>query len=114
MQVKGEDDWMAKYFFSGGTMPSLDLLLYFQQHLTLQDQWYVNGTHYSKTLEAWLGNQDRNRQHIMGIFEQTYGAHQALKWFVYWRLFYLACSELFNYSDGDEWGVGHYLFTKTS
>lgn len=30
----------------------------------------------------------------------------------YWRLFYLACSELFNYRGGEEWGVGHYVFTK--
>lgn len=68
LQVKDETDWMAKYFFSGGTMPSLDLLLYFQQHLALQQQWWVNGKNYSKTLEAWLANQDKFRKAIMPIF----------------------------------------------
>lgn len=70
-QVQDETDWMAKYFFSGGTMPSLDLLLYFQQHLALQDQWYVNGTHYSRTLEAWLVNHDRFRKAIMPLFAKV-------------------------------------------
>lgn len=111
-EVQDETDWMAKYFFSGGTMPSLDLLLYFQQHLALQDQWYVNGTHYSRTLEAWLVSHDRFRKAIMPLFAKVYGPPAALKWFVYWRLFYMACSELFNYEEGEEWGVGHYLFVK--
>ena len=103
---------MSKYFFSGGTMPSLDLLIYFQQHLTITNQWWVNGQNYSKTLEAWLRNHDRHRRVVMQTFVATYGQKDALKWFVYWRLFYLACSELFNYNGGEEWGVGHYLFTK--
>uniref|UniRef100_A0A061R6F4 Cyclopropane-fatty-acyl-phospholipid synthase n=2 Tax=Tetraselmis sp. GSL018 TaxID=582737 RepID=A0A061R6F4_9CHLO len=111
-EVEREDDWMAKYFFSGGTMPSLDLLLYFQEHLACEGVWYINGSHYSKTLEAWLERQDRNRGNIMPIFQETYGAGEARKWWVYWRLFYLACSELFNYSGGNEWGVGHYVFRK--
>jgi cyclopropane-fatty-acyl-phospholipid synthase len=62
---------MARYFFSGGTMPSLDLLLYFQQHLTLQQQWWVNGQHYSRTCEAWLANQDKFRKAILPIFAQV-------------------------------------------
>jgi len=103
---------MAKYFFSGGTMPSHDLLLFFQQHLSIQSMWWVSGTHYSRTLEAWLRNQDRERRTVMSIFERTYGRAQALKWLVYWRLFYLACSELFNFGGGEEWGVGLYLFEK--
>eukprot|EP00879_Flechtneria_rotunda_P012911 GHRR01013484.1.p1 GENE.GHRR01013484.1~~GHRR01013484.1.p1 ORF type:complete len:380 (+),score=109.41 GHRR01013484.1:212-1351(+) len=109
-EVRDESDWMAKYFFSGGTMPSLDLLLYFQHHLSLQQQWWVNGRHYSATLEAWLAKQDRLKGAIMPIFAQVYGQAAALKWFVYWRLFYLACSELFSFNGGEEWGVGHYLF----
>ncbi|KIY97831.1 cyclopropane-fatty-acyl-phospholipid synthase [Monoraphidium neglectum] len=111
-EVRSEDDWMAKYFFSGGTMPSLDLLLHFQRHLAISGLWYVSGTHYSRTLEAWLVNHDKERRYVMGLFERTYGRAAALKWFVYWRLFYLACSELFNFNGGEEWGVGHYLFTK--
>eukprot|EP00775_Hariotina_reticulata_P005816 gene5816-6057_t len=107
-----ETDWMTRYFFSGGTMPSLDLLLYFQQHMQLQQQWWVNGRHYQATLEAWLANQDKLRRPVQTIFAQTYGKDQAVKWLVYWRLFYMACSELFGYHGGEEWGVGHYLFAK--
>jgi hypothetical protein len=80
-QVQDETDWMAKYFFSGGTMPSLDLLLYFQQHLALQDQWYVNGTHYSRTLEAWLVSHDRFRKAIMPLFAKVGGdTHKSGVW----------------------------------
>lgn len=111
-EVNGPDDWMTKYFFSGGTMPSMNLLLHFQEDLAVQKQWYVNGIHYSKTLEAWLEKHDEEKKLIMPLFEETYGKDQALKWFVYWRLFYLACSELFKYDNGERWGLGHYLFVK--
>jgi cyclopropane-fatty-acyl-phospholipid synthase len=111
-EVRGDDDWMTKYFFAGGTMPSQDLLLHFQSHLSIQAQWFVNGNHYSRTLEDWLKRHDAAKAAIMPLFATTYGTDQALKWFVYWRLFYLACSELFAYRGGEEWGVGHYLFIK--
>lgn len=68
-QVEGPDDWMTKYFFSGGTMPSLDLMLYFQDDLSVKEVNYVNGTHYSKTLEEWLRRMDRNQPHVMKTFE---------------------------------------------
>ena len=111
-ESRSADDWMARYFFSGGTMPSLDLLLYFQRDLSVVSTWYVNGRHYSRTLEAWLRNHDRHRRRVLALFERAYGAGRALKWFVYWRLFYLACSELFAFNGGEEWGVGLYLFAK--
>ncbi|CAL5229419.1 g12740 [Coccomyxa viridis] len=111
-EVKGEDDWMSKYFFSGGTMPSADLLHHFQDDVSLQQQWAINGKHYSRTLEDWLQRQDRQRAEVLPIMKETYGDGQGLKWMVYWRLFYLACSELFNYNGGDEWFVSHYLFKK--
>jgi len=110
--VESEEDWMTKYFFSGGTMPSSDLLLHFQDDLSIQNQWYVNGIHYSKTLEDWLIRHDTSKSKIMPLFQETYGKDQALKWFVYWRLFYMACSELFAYENGERWGVCHYLFKK--
>lgn len=96
-------------------MPSIDLLLFFQQKLSIENQWFVNGAHYSKTLEAWLGKQDAAYAQVMKLFEATYGdAQQALVWLNRWRVFYIACSELFNYNKGEEWGVCHYLFTKKS
>lgn len=111
-EVKDETDWMSKYFFTGGIMPSNHLLLYFNQHLTVENHWAVNGTNYAKTAEAWLKNMDAHRTEIMPILKETYGADQALKWWVYWRLFYLSCAELFAYKGGNEWMVCHYLFKK--
>lgn len=111
-EVKDESDWMSKYFFTGGIMPSDDLLLYFNEALSIEQHWHVSGLHYSKTSEAWLRNMDRHKQQIMPLFEQTYGAEQALKWWVYWRIFYMACAELWGYNNGEEWLVSHYLFSK--
>jgi cyclopropane-fatty-acyl-phospholipid synthase len=112
-EAKDETDWMARHFFSGGTMPSLDLFLHFQQPgLKIADVWWESGRHYSRTLEAWLARHDAARPAVLALFAETYGAERALRWFVMWRLFYLACSELFAYEGGDEWGVAHYLFEK--
>ena len=111
-EVKSEMDWMAKYFFSGGIMPSDHLLLYFPDHFKIEKHWRVNGMHYSKTSEAWLSKMDHHKSEIMPLFEATYGKDQAVKWWVYWRLFFMACAELFGYNKGQEWMVSHYLFEK--
>ena len=112
-EVNDETDWMSKYFFTGGIMPSDDLMFYFNDDLIVEKHWHVSGTHYAKTSEAWLKNMDAHKVQIMPLFEQTYGKDQAMKWWVYWRLFYLACAELWNYNQGNEWMVSHYLFHKT-
>jgi cyclopropane-fatty-acyl-phospholipid synthase len=93
-------------------MPSDDLFLYFQKDLVIQNHWRVNGEHYQKTSEAWLSKMDENREKIMPIFESTYGKENATKWWVYWRVFYMACAELWGYRKGEEWFVSHYLFKK--
>lgn len=111
-EVCDETDWMSKYFFTGGMMPAHDLFTHFQDDLKLIDSWKVNGTHYAKTAEHWLQNMDAHRAEIMPLFTQTYGAAQAVRWWVYWRVFYLACAELWNFRDGEEWHVSHYLFRR--
>ena len=110
--VDGENDWMARHFFTGGLMPSADLFLEFQRDLLIEDRWLINGQHYQKTLEAWLVRHDAGRDRILSIFAATQGNDLALVTFHRWRIFYLACAELFGYRHGEEWGVAHFLFRK--
>jgi len=93
-------------------MPSDDLLLYFQDDLKIEDHWCVSGKHYSKTSEAWLANMDAHKPEILLLFAETYGKDQVTKWWVWWRLFFLACAELWGYRGGEEWIVSHYRFIK--
>lgn len=111
-QEKDESDWIAKYFFTGGIMPSDDLLLHFQDQLKIEEHWQINGVHYQKTSEEWLKNMDRNKDKIMPILRKTYGEEKAGKWWVYWRVFFMSCAELWGYQNGTEWIVSHYRFRK--
>jgi cyclopropane-fatty-acyl-phospholipid synthase len=111
-EVKDETDWMAKYFFTGGIMPSDHLLFYFTEGLNTIDHWLVDGRHYQKTANAWLANMDRNRDQILKLFAQIYGVENKLKWWVYWRVFFMSCAELWGFNNGEEWLVSHYLFKK--
>jgi cyclopropane-fatty-acyl-phospholipid synthase len=112
-EVRDETDWMAQYFFTGGIMPSSDLLLYFQNALRIVDQWQVDGRHYQRTSEHWLQNMDRNRAAIEPLFAATYGADQVTRWWAYWRVFFMSCAQLWGYAKGREWFVSHYLFSKS-
>jgi len=109
---KDPSDWITRYFFEGGTMPSDDLLLYFQDDLAIRGHWRVSGTHYQRTSEAWLEKMDVNEAVITPILEATYGKENTAKWRAYWRVFFMSCAELWGYSNGNEWLVSHYLFEK--
>ena len=110
-QTEGDDNWMGRHFFTDGLMPSDNLLLHFQDDLQLTRRWRVNGRHYEKTCNAWLENMDRHRDSLMPVFHRTYG-EDAPAWFNRWRVFHMACAELFGFRGGNEWYVSHYLFQR--
>ena len=111
-EVQADDDWMSQFFFSGGMMPSDDLPLHFQNNLKLTQRWRWDGSHYEKTANAWLQNMDENAKQITPILAATYGENNTEMWRNRWRMFYMACAELFGYNNGQEWWVTHYLFEK--
>lgn len=111
-EVRDESDWMSKYFFTGGIMPADRLLYSFQDDLRIEKHWNVNGMHYGITAEWWLRNMDKNKNAVMQVFRECYGAGQAVKWFEYWRIFFMSCEELWKFRQGKEWGVSHYLLHK--
>ena len=105
-------DWLTKYFFTGGTMPSDKLLFYFQKDMCIERHWCLNGRHYQKTAEAWLQNMQCNKNALMQVIADVYGEKQTKRWWIYWRLFFLACAQTFGFKSGKEWIVSHYLFNK--
>lgn len=109
-ETEGEANWLGRHFFSGGIMPADDLLPRFQEHLRLTRQWRWSGVHYEKTANAWLANLDAGRDDVMPILAQTYGEANAAMWFQRWRVFFMACAELWGYDRGEQWWVSHYLF----
>ncbi|WMJ69317.1 class I SAM-dependent methyltransferase [Stenotrophomonas sp. 24(2023)] len=108
-ETAGEDNWMGRHFFTGGLMPAADTLLHFQQDLQLQQRWLLDGTHYQRTANHWLANQDAHRATLMPVLQQAYG-DGAPVWWHRWRMFWMACAELFGYDGGQQWLVAHYLF----
>lgn len=111
-EVEGEDDWMSKHFFSGGTMPSDDLFLRISGPLEIERQHRWSGTHYARTSEAWLKNLDQRKSAVMALFQKDLDPKEAKRVFHRWRLFFLACAETFGFASGQEWWVSHYLFKK--
>jgi cyclopropane-fatty-acyl-phospholipid synthase len=105
---RSSGDWMARHFFTGGIMPSEDLPRRFPEHLIVETQWRVGGLHYSRTLEAWLDRMDDRRGELLRLFQSVYG-DDAARWFARWRMFFMACSELFRFRGGEEWFVSHTL-----
>jgi cyclopropane-fatty-acyl-phospholipid synthase len=107
----GATDWMSRHFFSGGMMPSHDMLLHHQHALSVEDHWVIRGTHYQQTSDAWLSRLDENRHAVLRVLMKGYGG-DAERWLQRWRMFFMACSELFGFRDGNEWWVAHYRMVK--
>lgn len=111
-ETSGPGDWMGRYFFTGGLMPAFDLLARFQDDLRLEERWDVSGDHYARTARAWRENLERHRADALPVLSAVYGPADAPRWYQRWRLFFLACEELFGYRRGTEWMVGHYRFAR--
>jgi cyclopropane-fatty-acyl-phospholipid synthase len=111
-ETEGEDNWMGRHFFTGGLMPAADTLLHFQDDLAIEDQWRLSGTHYERTANHWLANQDGHREEINALLAAVYGNEEAARWAQRWRMFWMACAELFGYAGGNEWLVAHYRFKR--
>jgi cyclopropane-fatty-acyl-phospholipid synthase len=110
-ETVGDDDWMGRHFFTGGLMPAADTLAFFQQDLRLQQRWLLDGRHYERTANHWLANQDANREAVLATLRTAYGDLAPL-WFQRWRMFWMACAELFGYDGGRQWLVAHYDFVR--
>ena len=108
--VRDASDWMSRHFFSGGMMPSDDLALRCQDDLRVVRRWRWDGTHYARTSEAWLAKMDAAKGELRALFVATYGADEADRWWVRWRLFFLSVAELFAHDGGRCWYVLHTLF----
>ena len=108
-EERGPSDWMSKYFFTSGLMPSHDIFSHFEDDFVVERKWKINGLHYAKTCNLWLQNHYRKKKNIIDIFSKHYPNPR--QWFIRWQLFFLACEELFACNEGNEWFVSHYLLT---
>lgn len=112
-ETNGASNWMGRYFFTGGIMPSESLLSFYDQDMEIERQWQWNGSHYERTSNDWLKNLDSNHHQVLDVMESVYGRAQAHRWLNRWRVFFLACAELFGMENGNQWYVAHYLFRQT-
>ncbi len=113
-ETQGDDNWMGRHFFTGGLMPASDTLLWFQRDLEIEQRWHVDGSHYQRTANHWLHNQDANKAQVMAVLETAYGKQAAPLWFQRWRMFWMSCAEMFGYDEGQQWLVAHYRFVRPS
>lgn len=111
-ETQGDDNWLGRHFFTGGLMPAAHTLLWFQRDLRIEEMWHIPGTHYERTANDWLANQDARGHQVVDVLKRTYGEDLARLWVQRWRMFWMACAELFGYDQGREWFVAHYRFIR--
>jgi len=105
-------DWIGRWFFTGGTMPSDDLFLHEQRDLVVVDHWRHAGTHYERTLNAWLDRLDERRDEALAVLAEVHGPDEAPRHLQRWRMFLMASAEVWGLRGGSEFIVSHYLFER--
>ena len=113
-ETTGATEWLGRNFFTGGIMPDVDVFTRFQRDMRVTRQWTWDGKNYQRTAEAWLANMDRRKAAVLSTLASAYGEDEAERVFQRWRIFFMACAELWGYAEGAEWMVGHYLFEAAS
>jgi len=103
--------WASERFFTAGTMPSHDLLLFFQENMRLESRWGMNGEHYARTLGGWLERLDARQDEALAILETVYGRKKAKRALGTWRLFLISTEQIWRWNNGEDWMVSHYLFS---
>jgi cyclopropane-fatty-acyl-phospholipid synthase len=108
-QDDGHDDWIARHFFTGGAMPPLDLFEHVAGPFRLVKRWEIDPRHYASTCRAWLANIDAHAEELAFILAGAAGQAEARVQLQRWRIFLMACEELFAYDGGQQWIVSHHL-----
>ena len=98
---------MARHFFTGGIMPAHELLSHVPGPFEVEERWLVHGSHYARTAEAWLARLDAGRDRAVAALATVLPPREAELQAGRWRIFFLACAELFGFAGGDEWVVSH-------
>src|SRR5690606_26633397 len=112
--VGGAGDWMARHFFTGGMMPSVDLLPQAFDRLEHQQTWWINGRHYTKTLAAWRRRLEVHEDELIGLLAAGEDRTVGVSRYNRWRVFLIACEALFAFGGGRHWGVVHHRFVNMS
>jgi cyclopropane-fatty-acyl-phospholipid synthase len=101
------DSWFADRFFTAGTMPSQELMIWFQRAMRVERRWDFDGTHYARTLEAWLDGLDSNPNDALGTLPGS--SRERRTALAQWRVFLMAAAETWAFNQGQDWTVSHYL-----
>ena len=108
---QNSNSWMEKYFFSGGSMPNLNIFYDIKSPFIVENLWSESGCNYSRTLELWLEKLKSNKNSILNINLNDSNLNSKV-FYNRWMVFILACSELFNYNKGNEYLIGHALLKR--
>ena len=109
-ETEGEENWMGTALFLGRHHARQGFVSEVPRRHDRAKQWWIPGTHYARTCEAWLERLDASACEASRILATIPSSDPPRVMLQRWRMFFMACAELFRYEEGNQWGVGHYLF----